>query len=136
MNNKNINIKSDFIKNMYSEKIKDNRISRPMTPSEWMGCERVPMTIIEITYGGGLGGSCQTLYCERIEYDNFVNTKTIKVTTLDKKTILLNTRYIVFVDNNYECLKAYLNSRNPNFPMGVYEYRYKIENNQDVVLQQ
>lgn len=136
MNNENTNIKADFVKNVYSKEIKNNEISRPRTPSEWLGYKRVPMSIIEITYGGGIGGSHQTLYCERIRYDKFVNTGTVKVTTLDKKTILLNTRYIVLVNNNYECLKTYLDSLNPNFPIGIYEYRYAIENNQDIVLKE
>lgn len=118
------------VKNMFDEQLSDDTLRRPMTPSSWAGFEREAMTIVEVTHGGGMGGAHRKFYCVDIPFDRFTGpTQMVEIETLDGEKYLINKDYIVVVNSNYDCFRAYLDSKNPNYQKGMYEYKYKVLRN-------
>jgi hypothetical protein len=56
------------------------------------------------------------------------------VTDIDGRQKLLNTRYIVSVENDLSVLSALLDSQNHNFETGIYEYRWLVKDGHKVKL--
>ena len=74
--------------------MKTIEIGKSCLPSEFVSNELINAIKIKITYGGGMGGSVQDLYCTNVE-DISDTMKRLKL--LNGKSILVNTKYIVYI---------------------------------------
>lgn len=65
----------------------------------WVGEPKIhPVTVIEMTCGGGMGGSSWSECVERVE-DGFEPNSLQQFTNIDGKKIILNTSFIVKIQN-------------------------------------
>jgi hypothetical protein len=114
----------------------NNTIGQPMTPSKWVSNKPTytPITRIKMTCGGGIGGSSWYEYVKRINMENIRPDDMLIVTDINARQKLLNTRYIVSVENDLSVLSALLDSQNNNFEVGIYEYRWLVRDGHKVKL--
>lgn len=127
----------DIVKvhNCFDKIIKDNKLGQPMTPSHWQGeFEYKNIMIVHLTYGGGMGGSHREIYCDRINniYDYLSKKQFIELHLINGNTEIVNRNFIVWVDSNYELMTGYLDSKNPNFEIGIHQYNYLVPNGHKV----
>lgn len=112
----------------------DDKLGKPMTPGNWTDdpIEYIPITEIRMSCGGGMGGCVWSEYIQRIDMDDFIQSKDdfIKVVTYKGEEKILNKRYIVMFNNSYEIVKAKFDSKNYNFEMGIYTIYKKVNNGQ------
>ena len=133
------------VHNKFDEIIEKTEIKLPCTSAtqrstpknQWLDkIEYQKLSIIDLTYGGGLGGSHEKLYCKRINnlYDYLLKNEFIEVTTIAGKEFILNRKYIVKANNDYEMVSAYLDNYNNIYPIGINQYNYLIPNGHKVTL--
>ena len=139
---------ADFIKNVFSQKdsnyndengfLKNTLIGLPRTPGVWVSLpEYRPITRINMSCGGGMGGSHWYEYVERIDISKLENHGTsqlIKVKTIDGNDKLINLNYVVEIDSEVTLVSATMRSENHNFPVGTYEYRFLVRDGRKVKL--
>jgi hypothetical protein len=127
---------SAIIKRNFENIYTDDIIGKPMTPSKWVNDEPTykPITRIKMTCGGGMGGSSWYEYVNRINMEDIRPNDMLLVTDIDGRQKLLNTNYIVSVENDLTVLSALLDSRNDAFEIGVYEYRWLVKDGHKVKL--
>ena len=106
----------------------DDFIGRPFTPGAWASTEKniESISIIRMTCGGGMGGAQWKIYAKRIAYDKFTadpNLRFMEVTTIDDEVLLINTNYIVDVDNTISVHSIDYESENPSYK-GLFNMRY------------
>lgn len=125
-----------FVQRVFEDGIgvrKDLTIGLPMTPSSWMGdAIYTPVSRIKMSCGGGMGGSSWYETVERIDIDNIDLDKPLIVTTIDGNKKMLNPRYIVLIDSEITMVTRKLNSKNTNFPVGVYIYSWLIRDGEKI----
>ena len=106
----------------------------PFTPSYWINeFKYTNLSVIELTYGGGMGGSHEYLYCNRIFnlYDALRENEFLTVNTVQGGEVIINTRYVVKANNNHQMLTAVLNSKHPN-KTGLHEFNFLIPNGLEI----
>ncbi len=116
-----------IVKDIFDKIETKTTIGKPLTPSTWIGEPKYyPITRIKITCGGGMGGSSWYEYVDRIPLDKFEDFtgKMLRVKTVDGNEKLINPNYVVEVDSEITMICATLNSQNPHFEKGLYEYRF------------
>ena len=126
---------SDFVVTNFKEVCKKETIGRPMTPSHWdaKGVTYKKVTQIEMTAGGGMGGSYWSEFIERISLEELSCGNRIVVKKWDGEKILLNLNYMVKA-KQMTIASAVLHSKNSNFPIGPYTYNWLIEDGHKIKL--
>ena len=130
------NIKpSDFVVNDFEEIYEYDTKSRPRTPSYWdeKGVTYKQVTQIDMTAGGGMGGSYWSEFVERIDLDDLVQKRYLITKKWDGETIALNLNYMVKA-KQVTIASAILHSQNHNFPEGAYTYNWLVNDGQKVEL--
>ena len=129
-------IRASFVQREFEDGIgirKNLTVGLPMTPSSWMGdAIYTPVSRIKMSCGGGMGGSSWYETVERIDIDNVDLNKPLIVTTIDGNKKMLNPRYIVLIDSEITMVTRKLNSKNTNFPVGVYTYSWLIRDGEKI----
>ena len=129
-------IHKNFVQRRFEDGIgvrEDLEIGKPMTPSEWIGdAIYTPVSRIKMSCGGGMGGSSWYETVERIDIDNVDLNKPLIVTTIDGNKKMLNPRYIVLIDSEITMVTRKLNSKNDNYPIGIYTYSWLIRDGEKV----
>lgn len=95
---------------------------RPMTPGRWLDkdVQYAPITRLDMSCGGGMGGSHWYEYIQRIPLEELANSDDrIIVTTWDGKRKLINMNNVVKAEE-YTIASAVYHSDNSNFPVGEY----------------
>ena len=126
-------------KNHFDEILTSSYIFQPMTPSKWIGePEYQNIMIIGLSYGGGVGGSYRKLYCKRINnvLDVVRENEFFEVNLIDGTKEIINRRFIVTIKSDYQLMTSYLDSSNPNFEKGIYQYNYLVPNGHKVTLRE
>lgn len=103
------------IRNYFRKVYEKEKLDLPCTPSKWIPnlVHYENVTIVHLSYGGGMGGTSCNIVCKEISYDEFKRGM-IEVTLLTGETKLLNPRFIVSVDNNNKVAHTYLDCENRN----------------------
>jgi hypothetical protein len=70
------------------------KITPPVSPSSVLSCHEVDATKFTVTYGGGMGGSCATLYALDYHTDKVAGQDVYVVTLLDGSTEEINAHYV------------------------------------------
>lgn len=125
------------VNNVFDKVITKDTLTRPRTPSQWLDeIEYKNIMIIGLSYGGGIGGSYRKLYCNRINniYDYLLAKQFIEVVLIDGKKEIINTRFLVNVNSNYQLMTTYLDNRNSNFEVGIHQFNYLVPNGRKVTL--
>lgn len=127
---------TNFVKREFGDGIgiiKNLKIGKPMTPSKWIGdVIYTPVSRIKMSCGGGMGGSAWYETVERIDIDNIDLNKPLIVTTIEGNKRMLNPKYIVLIDSEITMATRKLDSKNPNFPMGIYTYSWLIRDGEEL----
>ena len=105
---------------------KKDTLEKPMTPSRWVSQEPIYYDITRIRVSNG-GGSSYYEYAVRMSLDEFKPNTMVKVPIFNGTEKLINTSYVVSVDNSYQIAVARLDSKNSAFPVGMHEYFYLVE---------
>lgn len=96
---------------------------RPMTPGRWItkanDVQYFSITRLDVSCGGGMGGSRWYEYIQRIPLEELVAKERIIVTTWDGERKLINMNNVVKAEE-YTIVSAVYHSDNPNFPVGDY----------------
>ena len=100
----------------------DRQISLPRTPAEWIGKpEYIPISVIEMTSGGGMGGAHWYEFVRRLP-DNTDFSRMLNVIDLMSDTQgipkIINPRYIVQINSRISLCTMDFNSGNTYFPIG------------------
>lgn len=84
--------------------------------------DRIPVTLIQLTWGGGMGGSSYKEYATDInEVGDFY-----KITTWQGKRMNINKRWIVFTEPEAQILKVQENkNKGPVYVVMREDYEYK-----------
>lgn len=121
---------------MFMEKInqlKTNKVYLPCTPSKWISePETKPITEINLTSGGGMGGKSWTEYVERTV--EFRPNTLQEFTRIDGKKIVINTSFITYIEN-FELVTVTYDTQNEYRNPGVHkEHFLKSDIPGDIVL--
>lgn len=96
---------------------------RPMTPGYWVtkngNVQYFPVTRLDMSCGGGMGGSHWYEYIARIPLEELAEKERVVVTTWDGERKLINMSNVVKAEE-YTVASAFYHSDNPNFPVGEY----------------
>ena len=106
-----------------------------MTPSYWdsKGVTYKKVTQIEMTAGGGMGGSYWSEFIERIPLEELSCGNRIVAKKWDGEKILLNLNYMVKA-KQITIASAILHSKNSNYPIGSYTYNWLVEDGHKLTL--
>lgn len=126
-----------IIKNDFEKKFNNGIIDKPMTPGYWL--KETPqyknITRIEMTCGGGIGGSHWYEYVNEIPLKEIKPNQMLTIITIDGEEKLINTNYVVSVDNSYQIVDIFYHSDNHCFEIGDYNYRYMSKRNENYELE-
>ena len=106
----------------------------PRTPARWMGAPKYTEILkLTVTCGGGMGGSRWPEYVRRIPMNALPSNEMFIFTDIDGRTKIINTRYIVMVEQ-YTLVECTYYSENPYYPKGLCTVKYLVDDGQKVLL--
>lgn len=125
--------KSNFIITNFEKVYRDDSVKKPMTPSYWdaKGVTYKKVTQIEMSAGGGIGGSYWSEFIERIPLEELACRNRIVAKKWNGEDILLNLNYMVKA-KQITIASAVLHSQNHNFPTGAYTYHWLVEDDHKI----
>lgn len=108
---------------MRIKKLKDNTIYLPCTPSNWVSEPRyTQITRINLTSGGGMGGSRWTEYVTKTK--SIIPNTIQRFTRINGKKVKLNTSYITDAED-FILVSVDFDNRNPNaYHLGLNTLQY------------
>ena len=126
---------SDYIHNHFDKICEYEEIGRPMTPSWWDegGVTYTPVTELEMTCGGGMGGAHWSEFIERIGLNELSTKDVIVVKKWNGEQIMINMQYVVTAKQR-TIASAVLHSKNPNYPQGKHTYNWLVRDGHEITL--
>ena len=115
-----VGVNHEFFKEPQKEK---GVVYLPKTPSRWLTetLELHKINKLTMSYGGGLGGSCETLYIKELPFAAFQPNTTVEVEIFGTgEKVLINTNFLVKVEKKKIGIGFY-HSNNSNYKIGVWK---------------